>query len=260
MDLLKSSTRRSKLSEVAYVVLNVGLALVLLVLALSVQSIWLSIGIVLLSKWRVFAVRPRYWVPNLLANTVDATVGVGHVILLSAASGAIWVQVLQTVGFIVWLLVVKPRSKRLFVSAQALTAMFVGTTALATVLYDTNVLVYVVAMWGLGYVCARHVLLAYNSRLTGLFSLVAAVVAAEVAWLTYQWLFAYSVPGTEDLKLVQAAVIVTLLGFVFDRAVASYEKHDKIDMTELTMPLVFSAGLILTLLIFFNKLGTEVGL
>ncbi|PID31453.1 hypothetical protein CR983_01055 [Candidatus Saccharibacteria bacterium] len=255
MDLLKTPGKHSKLSELAYIVLNVGLVIILLVMVLSVQNIWLPIGLVLLSKWRVFAVRPRYWPANILSNLIDTTVGVGHVILLGAAQGNLWLQVGQSVGYAVWLLLIKPRSKRQFVSAQALAALFVGTAALSMVAYEASAIVYVIAMWVLGYVCARHILIAYEPGLTGLLSLVGALICAEFGWLGYQWMFAYQMPGSEHLRLVQLAFIVTSIGYVFERALASYHKHQRIAQADMVMPIIFSASLIAVLLIFFNRLG-----
>ena len=71
MDLLKMHKRRSRLSEVAYVVLNIGLAAMVFAIVYTANSPWLAIAAVLLSKWRVLAVRPRFWFANLIANMVD---------------------------------------------------------------------------------------------------------------------------------------------------------------------------------------------
>lgn len=256
MELLKPSRRRSQLSEIAHIALNIGLAVTLLLIALYVNNLPLLIGIVLLGKWRVLAVRPRYWTTNLVANTVDIIVGVGHAVLLQAASGQPWLQVALTVGFIVWLLFVKPRSKRLYVTAQALAAVFVGTTALSMQAYNTDPFVYVLGMWLLGYAFMRHVLATYDESYTKFYSLVWGVVLAEFGWLGYHWMFAYSLPGSPSFKLVQLAIIVTLLSFLAERVYASYHKHDKVVSSDVLVPTVFTIGLILILVVFFNQIMT----
>ncbi len=48
MDLLKMHKRRSRLSEVAYVVLNIGLAAVVFAIVYTANSPWLAIAAVLL--------------------------------------------------------------------------------------------------------------------------------------------------------------------------------------------------------------------
>src|SRR5687768_12692056 len=115
MEFLKSSKRRSIISELVYVALNVGLAVAILAVVWAIESPLPALGLVFLSKWRVLAVRPRYWFANVQANLVDLIVSVSVVVLLYAASEAIVAQILLTALYIVWLLYIKPRSKRVFV-------------------------------------------------------------------------------------------------------------------------------------------------
>ena len=74
MELLKSVRKRSFLSKVAYVILNIALAVALLVIVIVVNVPWPALGLVLLSKWRIFAVRSRYWIANIRANMIDLIV------------------------------------------------------------------------------------------------------------------------------------------------------------------------------------------
>ncbi len=256
MELLKPSRRRSQLSEIAHVVLNIGLAGVLLLVALYVNNLPLLVGIVLLGKWRVLAVRPRYWTTNIVANTVDIIVGVGHAVLLYAATGQLWLQIALTLGFVVWLLFVKPRSKRLYVTAQALAAVFVGTTALSMLAYNTDPFIYVLGMWVIGYSFARHMLSTYEESYTKFYSLVWGVILAEFGWLGYHWMFAYTLPNSANFKLVQLALIVTLLSFLAERIYASYHKHKAVQASETLVPIAFSLGLVFVLIVFFNQITT----
>lgn len=256
MELLKPSRRRSQLSEIAHVVLNIGLAGVLLLVALYVNNLPLLIGIVLLGKWRVLAVRPRYWTTNIVANTVDIIVGVGHAVILYSAAGHLWLQIGLTIGFIVWLLFVKPRSKRLYVTAQALAAVFVGTTALSMLAYNTDPFVFVLGMWVIGYAFVRHMLSTYEETYTKFYSLIWGTILAEFGWLGYHWLFAYTLPGSASFKLVQLALIVTLLSFLAERIYVSYHKHQSVRSSDILVPTVFSLGLIIVLVIFFNQITT----
>lgn len=255
MELLKPSRRRSQLSEIAHVVLNIGLAVTLLLLVLYVNNLPLLIGIVLLGKWRVFAVRPRYWTTNIVANTVDIIVGVGHAVLLYSATGQIWLQVLLTIGFVIWLLFVKPRSKRVYVTAQALAAVFVGTTALSMLAYNTDPFVFVLGMWLIGYAFVRHMLSTYEESFTKFYSLVWGVILAEFGWLGYHWMFAYTLPNSGNFKIVQLALIVTLLSFLAERVYASYHKHESVQTSETLVPIIFSLGLVVILVVFFNQIS-----
>lgn len=260
MELLKLHRRRSRLSDVAYVALNIGLALTVLVFTLSTQNIWLPLLTIIISKWRVLAVRPRFWWQNILANTVDLIVGVSYVLLLYASTGVIALQVALAVTYVVWLLFIKPRSKRGFVVLQAGTALFVGTTTLSMVAYGIDVFFFVLGMWAIGYVTARHVLIHYEFPITVFFSLVWGLLIAEIAWFSHSWLFAYELPGSGTLKLSQLALIVTLLGFVAERALASHHAHGKVRGSDLVVPSVFALSLIMILVVFFSKLTAVNGL
>ena len=59
MELLHTVKRKSAFSEIAYYALNIGLAAALLIISQTIQHPAFAIILVLLSKWRVFAVRPR---------------------------------------------------------------------------------------------------------------------------------------------------------------------------------------------------------
>lgn len=256
MEFLKLTKRRSLLSELIYILLNVALAVGLLVIVWAVASPYAAFALVLLSKWRVFAVRPRYWFANLQANMVDVIVGISIVVLLYAASGALITQILLTLLYIAWLLVIKPRSKRLFVTIQAGASIFLGTTALALVSYDWFASPVVLLMWVIGYSAARHVLGSYDEAHVSFYSLVWGLVFAEIGWLTYHWSFAYDLPGMGDIKLSQAALIAIGVSFVAERVYASYTKHGVVRSGDVVLPILLSASVIVILLTFFNTLST----
>jgi hypothetical protein len=258
MELLRSTKQRSRVSNLVYIVLNVTMALVILGLVVQFNNIWLSILIVLLSKWRIFAVRPRYWLANVITNTVDVVVGVSHVIFLQAASGSIVVQSLMTCGYIFWLLFVKPRSKRIFTVAQAVAAVFVGTNALVLTQYNSDPAVFVAVLWIIGYTSVRHILNSYDEPMSSFYSSIWGVVLAELGWIGFHWQSAYSLPNTGNFKLTQLALITALLTFFVSQAYASYHKHGAIKISDLVVPLVFTFGSIGMLLVAFNQ--TTVGL
>ncbi len=256
MEFLKLSKKRSVLSEVIYVALNILLALAVLAVVWAVESPWAALALVLLSKWRILAVRPRYWFANVQANLVDITVSVSVVILLYAASGAVITQCAITVLYIVWLLFIKPRSARMFITIQAGTAVFLGVTALALVSYNWNILFVVAIMWLIGYSTARHLLASYDEAHLSFYSLIWGFVMAEFGWLAYHWTFAYTLPAVGDIKLVQGAIIALALSFLAERVYASYEKHGEVRNSDILLPSLFSVSVILVLIIIFNRVNT----
>ena len=67
---------RNALSTITHVALNIALAVISTALTVISGNWIFAVLLVLLSKWRVVAVRPRYWWVNIKANLVDFTVGI----------------------------------------------------------------------------------------------------------------------------------------------------------------------------------------
>lgn len=257
MDLLKSHKRRTRVSETAYILLNVGFAAALLVTALFIQSPWLSLLIVLLSKWRALAVRPRFWFVNLVANMVDIIVGVSTVGLLYAATGSLWLQCAITVLYVCWLLIIKPRSRRSYVAIQAGLAVFLGVTTLSIVSYSWDSVFFVAAMWVIGYVSARHVLGSYDESHVTLYSLIAGFVFAELGWIGFHWLIAYPLPGFGAIQLSQLALFATLFSLVAERAYASYHTHGKVRGSDVMMPILLTVSIMVVLFVLAVIHGSD---
>tara|TARA_Y100000114_G_C11666154_1_gene281452 strand:+ start:32 stop:832 length:801 start_codon:yes stop_codon:yes gene_type:complete len=266
MEFLKLVRKRSFLSELLYAVLNVGLAVAVLMSVWFTDSISLAIILVLLSKWRIFAVRPRYWWANLRSNMVDIILSLSvvlHLYGIATSDIATGAQLLAMSGltllYIGWLLFVKPRSKKVFVIAQAGLALFMGTSALFTFAYDWPVSLVVVFMWLIAYSSARHMLSAYDDETHALFlSLVWGVVAAEISWVAYHWAIAYPLPVLTGLMVPQVAIIMTLISFVGYKAYDSFYKHAKIRANDILLPLLFTLSVLVVLLVLFNRVGTAI--
>ncbi len=255
MDLLKSHRRRSRLSDVIYIILNIALAVSLMVIIRYGQSPWLAIAIVLLSKWRTLAVKPRFWFANIIANMVDVIVGISYVVLLSATGNSLAPQAALAGLYIIWLLFIKPRSKKQFVALQAGIAIFVGVTSLSIVSYSWDSFMFVAILWVIGYAAARHVLGGYDEPMTTIYSLITGLVFAEVGWASYHWLFAYSIAGIGSIKVPQIAILLTLLGFVAERSYVSYHKHGVIKRYDIILPVLLTVSVILVLFIFYDRIA-----
>lgn len=257
MDLLKSHRRRSKLSEIMYVVLNIGFAAAIFAIVVLSQTMWLAIVAVLLGKWRALAVRPRFWFANLVANMVDMIVGISFVILLFGATGVIWVQLVLTLLYIGWLLFIKPRSSRHFVAIQAGVAVFLGVTALSMMSYAWDTFFFVAAMWLIGYAAARHIIGSYEEQHTVLYSLVSGVAFAELGWIGFHWLMAYPLYGFGSIQISQLALFMTLFGLIMERAYVSYHRHGVVKRADIMPPIVLTIAVLVTLFIFSLLFGSD---
>ena len=265
MELLKLVRRRSFLSEVLYIGLNVVFAIAIAVVMLTTGSIAFAIALVLVSKWRVLAVRTRYWLANVQANLVDFIASLSVVFMLysvviadmSDTRKLILTGVL-TALYIAWLLVLKPRSTRRAMAAQAAVALFFGVSALYTFSYSWPVSVVVIFMWLIGYAVARHVLSAYDEDRLTLLSLIWGLVIAEIGWVAYHWTVGYALPGLPGLYVPQAAIIILCAGFVALKIYDSFFHHQKIRAQDVLLPVLFSVSVIAVLLVFFGSLGTAI--
>lgn len=258
MEFLRAHKRQSLLSEVIYILLNVGLAIAVLVMTWATGTPWLALSLVLLSKWRVLAVRPRYWFAHLESNMVDMIVSVGLVVFIFLAgetqsTQTVAVQIILTILYAAWLLLLKPRNKRSSVAIQAAVAVVVGTTALYSISYELPSSLVVLGMWLIGYSVARHVLVAYSDEDTRLLSFIWGFVAAELGWLTFHWTIAYTLPFAAGLKLPQVALLLLGLSFLAERTYHSYRKHERIRLNDVLMPMLLTFGVIILLLVAFNS-------
>ena len=256
MELIKSATRRSRLSEGAYIALNLIYAGLLWALVATFDPPYLAFGLVALSKWRVFAVRPRFWFANLQANLIDTLFGVSIVALLWMSNHSIGIQAVLVAIFAIWLVVIKPRSKQRFMIIQARLVLFISAIALFSFAYALPAVVVVAACWLIGYATARHVMSSFNNESERVFlTLIWALIVAELGWLGYHWTVAYGL--NENFKIPQIAIVIGLVGFIVSKAYALYHHSEdgKIDMKVLRWPLLFVILTLCVLLIRFNGLN-----
>jgi len=254
MELLKSVRKRSFLSEVAYVVLNIALAVALLVIVIVVNVPWPALGLVLLSKWRIFAVRSRYWMANIRANMIDLIVGISMVVLLYSAGEDRVAQICLTALYIAWLLFLKPRSKRRYVASQAAVGLLFGIAAIVQISPELPSSLVVLMSWLVGYSATRHVLSVEHETHINFLSLLWGFVVAEIMWLTYHWTIGYAVGG--NLQLSQATIIVLALSFLAERIYMSYRRNGTINASDIFMPALLSISVIGVVLFVFGGAAT----
>jgi hypothetical protein len=111
-------------SHSLYIAFNIALP-VLAYILVRIDFVGLAILLVLLSKWRMFAVRPRYWIANVVQNGVDIMVAVSLIIFMASTTVGWW-QLFWTAAYVGWLVWLKPRYDVLSVSAQAMVGQLLG--------------------------------------------------------------------------------------------------------------------------------------
>lgn len=266
MEFLKIIKRRSFINEVVYITLNIGLAVALLLLVRVTGSLWPAFGLVLLSKWRVFAVRPQFWFANIQANLVSMIVSLSYVVFLyvtiSANIGDSQTLILQSLLVILdicWLLFLKPQSKRKYIAAQAGIALFFGITAIYAMAYSWIASPVVLLAWLVGYATARHILSSYDEEdHIALLSLAWGLTIAEIGWLAFHWTIAYRLPIISSVLIPQVSMIVLCLGFLAYKSYNSYAHFQRIRFSDIILPLVFVVAIIGVLLLGLNSVNPGV--
>src|ERR1700729_3396252 len=81
-------------------VLHLGLLVLLPILVfilVRLDFVFPAYVVILLSKWRMFAVRPRFWASNIRANSIDIIVGLSVVLFMAHAASSPLLQLLFVV-------------------------------------------------------------------------------------------------------------------------------------------------------------------
>jgi hypothetical protein len=165
----------------------------------------IALILILLSKWRIFAVRPRYWLANIRSNGVDIVVGVSLLIFMTNTNSSYW-QLLWVAVYILWLTVLKPGSNTLSVALQALVGQFLGLMALFIWFSGAPLYQLILAGWVVCYLASRHFFTVFEEPFTSLYSHTWAYFAASLIWVLGHWLIFYGV-------FAQPTVILSVLGF-----------------------------------------------
>lgn len=245
---------RNIASNLVHIFLNILLGVgSVLVTVLSASPV-LGLLLVLVSKWRVFAVRGRYLWLNIKSNLVDIIVGVS-VVLITYYAGATFLPVdaLLAIFYCVWLLFIKPMSSEKATLVQSLIAVFLGMSAAATAAANLNAIAVVLVAFLVGYAASRHVLVQSSDRDFTLTTLVCGLVFAEVAWLCQSWAIIYTF-GASGIRIPQVAIILTIFAFVYNYARQAMIKYqDDFRFKHILGPVVFGVVLIGIIVIWFSN-------
>jgi hypothetical protein len=250
MELLKTGIRRTKVGELAYVAINAALPIVLMLLVLSFSSAYPALVLVVLSKWRVFALRPRFWWVNIKANFVDFLVGMSYVGLLYLSSGSNTNTVallLLALGYGVWLLYLKPRSDHASIMVQAGVAQFVGLVVLFSLSVVINEFFIILGCFCIGYVAARHVVANYEEDHAEFLSYTWGLAISQLGWLMYRWTDTYDL--RLPFKVPMIALLVLVISMAAGRMYAAAKAH-RLTVTLVRSTAIFSMVLIAVILIF----------
>ena len=229
----------SGFSRVAHVGLNVLLAFLVFVLV-RIEFVQLALAIILLSKWRMFAVRPRFWPANIRANSIDIIVSLS-ILLFMVHGNNTWLQLGWTAVYALWLLVIKPASSGLMVSVQATTGLLFGMTALFLGSGDRSLYVLVLSSAIVAYLASRHFLDNFDEPYARLLSYLWAYFAAGLTWVLGHWLLFYGF-------LAQPTLLLTALGYGM-AALYYLDHHDRLSKVARLEIIITTCAIVLAVVV-----------
>lgn len=203
---------------------------------------WVAILLVLLSKWRMFAVKSRHWPANIRANAVDIFMGLSIVVFMLSTDTAS-IQLLWSAVYAVWLLVIKPQSTALWIGIQAMLAQMFSLIAIFYYWSESSTTLLVFLVWGVTYLCARHFLAAFDESMARATAYAWAFFAASIVWLSGHWLIFYG-------PIAQPALLLTVLGYGL--AAMYYLRHTDRLTNNIKMQFIAVMTMVVLFLIVFS--------
>jgi hypothetical protein len=191
-------------------ILHLGLVLLLPLITLVLVRlqggfVQLALSLILLSKWRMFAVRPRFWPAIIRANAIDIIVGLSAVLFMANSSNG-YIQLLWALLYAAWLLIIKPATGTFMVATQAMIGQLCGLMALFLV-WSAGPLVGLIFIAGIiCYLSARHFFDEFAEPYAKLLSYLWAYFGAALVWILGHWLLFYGI-------IAQPTLILSLIGY-----------------------------------------------
>lgn len=202
--------------------LHVGLVLVLpvtlFVLArLNFDFIQLAPSIIVLSKWRMFAVRPRFWASNIRANAIDIMVGIAVVVFMNNTD-SMSIQLMWATIYAGWLLLLKPATGSTIVALQAGIGQLAALSALYLTWADGPIYGLTLLSGLFCFLAARHFLDTFDEPYARMLSYTWGYFGAALAWVLGHWLLFYH-------GVAQPTLLLSALGYGL--AVLYYLDHNE---------------------------------
>jgi len=209
------------MGDILHIAVNVIFVAVIYSMVVYWKLTLLAVVLVILSKWRVLAVQPRFWLPNVKANLVDLIVGISSITLAFQAKHA-WLAVIWMLLYLGWLLFLKPRSEELWVGLQAFWGQFLGLTAIFMVMtLLRQPLLICVLTWLIAWSAARHFFSNYEEPHYRSLGLIWGFLMSQLVWVMLHWTQYYVV---FDIKIAVAGLMISVLAAGLGSVYHSYKK------------------------------------
>ena len=171
IEFIKLARRRGVAADLIHTLFNIVFAAAVIFLTAVFNTPWPAILLVVLSKWRVVAVRPRYWWANFLSSLPDLIFGVGIAVIswccqqlgegyalagTSLPISSLAVQIILGAIYAWWLVAIKPKHSETMVGFQALASQIIGLTAVFSVVGGLPLLAVMTLSFVVAFSSARQ--------------------------------------------------------------------------------------------------------
>ena len=257
VEWIRLARKRDLIADILHAVFNLAFVIIVTLAAIFFQdTLWPGIILILLSKWRTIAVRPRYWWTNFLGSLTDLFFGLAIVVLMWQAGVAglannveAWpIQICLGVIYAVWMIWIKPMHKHVWVTIQSGLSQFFALTALFSIAHILPAGVVVLLSFTVAFASARQFLGLYEEKSKTLLAMIWGLMIAMLAFAAWHWTVAYQIMSL--LKVPQIAIIATVFGVVAERAYSGWHDDQKIQWNEIGWPLIFA--IITTIVLVFG--------
>ena len=212
----------------------------------SLDFLGVAIAVVLLSKWRIFAVKPHYWMAHVRTNSVDIIVGLSVVAFMFASQSSIASRLVWLGLFELWVLVIKPGTSTLMVSTQALLAQLAGVSAILVSFKTLDFAFYILLCSAVSYFCGRHFFGTFEEAHAIQYSWYWAFFSGCIIWILSHWLLFYG-------PVAQAALLLTVIGYGL-AGVYFLHEHDKLTML-VRRQIIFVVSAVVFVMMAFSNWG-----
>lgn len=221
---------------------------IMVFILVRINFVQLAIIIIILSKWRMFAVRPRYWPANIRANSIDIIVGISFLIFMVQSGSMAW-QLVWMVAYGIWLLIIKPSSDALMVSIQAGIGQLLGLMAIFLAWPSAPLYGLVLGSGGICYLAARHYFDSFDEPYSKFLSYLWGYFGAALTWVLAHWLLFYGV-------IAQPTLLLLVLGYGLG-ALYYLDHQDRLS-TLLKREFVFIMVAVVIVVLAFSHWGNKI--
>lgn len=200
--------------------------LILFVLVRLENFTALAFILIFLSKWRMFAVRPRFWPANFRANAIDIIVGVSVLTFMTQTASASW-QFIWALAYAGWLIFLKPGSNVLYASMQAAVGFTAGLMAIYLAWGGKASYVLVLSTGLVCYLAARHFFDSFDEPYARFLSYIWGYFGAAMVWVLSHWLLFYGNVAQPTVLLISLGCGLATLYYLdhFDRLSAMMRRQ-----------------------------------